>query len=95
MDNPAALAFLKTDLGFLGTCPPGVEDFLRGKLDQAAARIAKDGITLDLTDPADLQFLASFAAYLYRKRDAGSGVPPMLRDELHDRQVARSTGGAP
>lgn len=95
MDNPAALAFLKTDLGFLGPCPPGVEDFMRGKLDQAAARIRQAGLELDLNDRADLQFLASWAAYLYRKRDAGTGVPPMLRDELHDRQVARATGGAP
>lgn len=93
MDNPAALAMMKTDLGFLGSVPPNVEDFMRGKLDQAAARIRKAGITLDLADSADLQFLASWAAYLYRKRDAGSGVPPMLKDELHDRQVARSTGG--
>ena len=95
MDNPAALAFLKTDLGFLGPVPPGVEAFMRGKLAQAAAALSRAGLTLDLEDPADVQLLSSYAAHLYRHRDAGTALPPMLRDELHDRQVARSTGGAP
>lgn len=94
MENPAALALLKTDVGFFGPCPPGVEDFLSTKLDQAAAAIRRDGLTLDLNDLADLQFLASYAAHLYRHRDAGKALPDMLRDELHDRQVAKSAGGA-
>ena len=93
MDNPAALGLLKTSLGFLGTVPEGVEDFLRGKLSQAQTVIARDGLTLDLTDLADLQFLVSVADWLYRKRDAGPGLSRMIRDEIHDRQVARSTGG--
>ena len=95
MDNPAALAMLKTDLGFLGQVPQGVEAFMRSKLDQASAQLQRAGLTLDLTDQADVQLLASYAAHLYRHRDAGSGLPRMLKDEIHDRQVAKSTGGAP
>ena len=94
MENPAALAMLKTSLGFYGQTPPGVVELLKGKLDQAAAAIRRDGLTLDLDDMADLQFLVSTAEWLYRKRDAGTGLSRMIREELHDRQVAKCTGGA-
>lgn len=93
MVNPAALALLKTSLGYAGTVPDAVEDMMAGKLAQADARIRRYGLELDLTNMADLQFLVSVADYLYRKRDAGPGLPRMIADEIHDRQVARSTGG--
>ena len=93
MVNPAALALLKTSLGRTGQVPEAVEKVMAGKLEQAQARIRRYGLELDLTDMADLQFLVSVADYLYRKRDAGPGLPPMIRDEIHDRQVAKCTGG--
>lgn len=95
MVNPAALALLKTSLGFYGDPPAGVEDLLASTLAQAEARIRRAGLTLDLTDQADLQFLVSFAEWLYSKRKTGEGMSRALRDEINDRKVARSTGGEP
>lgn len=94
MENPAALAMLKTSLGFYGQTPPGVEELLKGKLDQAEDRLSRAGLVLDLAEVSDLQFLVSTAEWLYRKRDAGPGLSRMIREELHDRQVAKCTGGA-
>lgn len=94
MVNPAALALLKTSLGRTGPVPEAVEDMMTGKLAQAAARIRAYGLELDETDMADVMLLVSVADYLYRKRDAGPGLPRMIVDEIHDRQVAKCTGGA-
>lgn len=91
---PAAIEGLKTSRGFLGPVAPAVESFMRDKLHQAHARIKRYGLTLDLTDPADLMLLVAVADYLYAKRDTGAGLPQMLKDEIHDRQVAKSTGGS-
>lgn len=90
----AAVEGLKTARGFLGPIDSAVEKFMRDKLHQAWARIKRYGLTLDLTDPADLMLLVAVADYLYAKRDTGAGLPQMLKDEIHDRQVAKSTGGA-
>lgn len=93
MVNPATLALLKTSLGRTGQIPEAVEEMMVGKLAQAEARIRRYGLELDPSEMEDLMLLVSVADYLYRKRDAGPGLPPMIRDEIHDRQVAKCTGG--
>ena len=94
MDDPAALALLKTSLGFAGPVTPDVAELLRGKLSQAEARIRTCGLTVDHAELPDVMLLVSVAEYLYRKRDAGPGLPRMLVEEIHERQVAKCTGGA-
>lgn len=90
-DN-AALAMLKTDLGY-HTISQDLQTFLLGKLDQARARIRRMGLDLDEADTSDLLFLVSVASHMVRKRDAGEGLSRMILDEVHDRQVADTTGG--
>lgn len=96
MVNPAAMSLLKTSLGFYGPVPEGVEELLAGKLAQADTAARRAGLELNAADPADLEFLVAVAEWLYRKRDAGSGLSRMIREELNDRKVAKcTTGGAP
>lgn len=87
-----ALTLLETDLGFHSPSTP-VQDLLKGKLEQARALLTRFGLKISEGETADLLFLVSVAAWLYRKRDAGEAMPRMLRDEIHDRQVAGSTAG--
>ena len=56
----------------------------------AASRIAKRGITLDLSDAGDAGLLVDFAAWLYRRRNQqGIGaMPEHLRLDLNDRLIA-------
>ena len=40
------------------------------------------------------QFLAMYAAWMYRKRIDGSPKPQMLKDEIRNRQVDDALAGA-
>ena len=53
-----------------------------GKISTAKRQITLRCVRLDVTKVEDCQFIASWAAWLYRKRDSGAGLPDMLREEL-------------
>jgi len=89
MDNTTMLAMLKADLGFKDP-PQEVAAYLAQLLETAEAQIRGRGAPLaDVT--ADQLFTASWAAWLYRKRVNGEGLPDMLRQELHSRLVRKVT----
>ena len=92
--TPTEYAMLKADLGFLAEPPASVKTFMEAKLNAALVRLARDGVTIDQSDPADEELVAMYAAWLYRKRDGGEGKPPMLRQELNDRKVHGKVGTA-
>ena len=77
------LSMLKIDLGFKTN---GYDDRLNQLLTVAEKEIIREGAeTLDKTDLDDAQLIVMYAAWLWRKRDTGEGMPRMLRWELNNR----------
>lgn len=75
------LAMLKTDLGITAKA---YDERLMQYLQAAKAEIAREGITLlDTID--DNQLVVMYAAWSWRKRDTGEGMPRMLRYALNNR----------
>jgi len=87
-------AMLKTDLGFLNDPPDSVASYMMSLLESARTALERDGVTVDDGDYADEELVAMYAAWLYRKRDSGSGKPRMLREALNDRKVFGKVGSA-
>lgn len=81
MATDAKLTMLKVDLGITGTA---YDDRLSQYISSAEQMIGTEGITL--TDSAeDKQLVVSYAAWLWRRRDSGNGMPRMLRYLLNNR----------
>lgn len=60
--------------------------FLTTLIAVAKTEITREGITLDLTSLDDVQTVAMYAAYLYRRRaEQTNGMPRMLRYRLNNR----------
>ena len=81
MDN--LLSMLKTDLGIMQTTI--YDERLEQYIEAAKGSIAEEGITLDLENVKDCQLVVMYAAWTWRKRDSGEGMPRMLRYALNNR----------
>lgn len=81
--SQALLSMLKVDLGIMATT--AYDERLGQYLENAAASIAEEGATLDLDDLKDKQLVVMYAAWTWRKRDIGEGMPRMLRYALNNR----------
>ncbi len=88
-----ALAFLKTALG-RNAVDTKTEAYLSATLDRARGELQRAGLSLDEGNPADCALLAATAEWIYKRRNAEDPKPRSLRDEIHSRQVSRTTGGA-
>lgn len=89
-----ALAFLKADLGFFGSeIPPDLASYLQGLLFTAREDLLRAGIQLKSGEADDDQLQAMYAAWLYRSRITGQGMPEMLKSEIRNRQVHNVTSG--
>lgn len=78
------LKMLKTDLGILTTTL--YDERLLQYLEYAQAAIIREGAaTLDTSDLEDAQLVVTYAAWLFRRRDAMEGMPRMLRYALNNR----------
>lgn len=77
------LSMLKTDLGVMQTS--AYDTRLQDYLDNARAEIAREGIVLNPADLSDMQLVVMYAAWTWRKRDSGDGMPRMLRYALNNR----------
>lgn len=84
-DSPA-LVMLQVDLGYLNP-PEQVKTFMEHCLSAATTELQRKGVTLDSSDSADTHLLVMYAAWLYRKRDTGMGMPRMLEYALRNAQV--------
>lgn len=90
MDTATKLAALKIDLGITTTA---YDDRLTQYLGAAAEAIKGEGITLDPGLVSDDNLQISYAAWLWRKRDDGSGMPRMLRWALNNRLFSEKVSG--
>lgn len=86
MTEQDRLAMLKIDLGISST---GYDDRLKQILKSSEKAIKKEGVsTLDNTDLDDCQLIVMYAAWIWRNRDTGAGMPRMLRWSLNNRIFA-------
>ena len=84
MDTATKLEMLKIDLGISTTA---YDTRLSQYLTVAHAQIKEEGITLtDSVSDGNLEVM--YAAWLWRKRDTGEGMPRMLRYMLNNRLFA-------
>lgn len=82
MTDADKLTMLKTDLGI------SVEAYdarLAQYIKAAEAEIGREGITLSDESLDDCQIVVMYAAWTWRKRDTGEGMPRMLRYALNNR----------
>lgn len=85
------LEMLKVDLGISTTA---YDERLLQYLKTAAAELRREGVTLtDSVDDGHLQIM--YAAWMWRKRDTGEGLPRMLRWQINNRVfgAAGDSGG--
>ena len=86
-----ALSLLKADLGhYDADLPPELETHLQHLLEISFHSLARAGIKLSVGEIYDDQLQAMYAAWMYRKGREGAAKPPMLQQEIRDRQVANA-----
>lgn len=86
MTDNEILAMLKVNLGISATV---YDDRLSMLIQTAKTEISREGITLAATtDIGDANLVLMYADWLWRKRDAGTGIPRMLRYALNNRLFA-------
>ena len=82
MTKADMLSMLKVDLGISGD---GYDDRLGQYIESAKKNISIEGLTLDADSVPDCNLVIQYAAWLWRKRINGEGMPRMLRWELNQR----------
>ena len=83
MTEQDRLKMLKTDLQITST---GYDERLLQYLNSAEKSIISEGAaTLDNTKRDDFQLIVMYAAWAWRRRDTGEGMPRMLRWALNNR----------
>lgn len=81
MTDSELLAMLKTDLGITTTA---FDERLAQYITSAETEIEKEGATL--TDSVgDAQLIIMYAAWMWRRRDTGEGMPRMVRYALNNK----------
>lgn len=91
MENSTLMALLKADLDLL-TVPKEREAYLTQQIEAAKSMIQREGITLTDT-PEDIQLVVMYAAWLYRKRNTGEGMPRMIRYAINNRVMSQRGQG--
>lgn len=82
------LQMLKVDLGITSTA---YDNRLTQYLEGAKREIEREGITLSLDDEGttetidDANLIVMYAAWMWRRRDTGEGMPRMIRWIMNNR----------
>ncbi|MBR2413242.1 MAG: hypothetical protein IKB13_01965 [Clostridia bacterium] len=76
------LAALKVDLGIKTTA---YDERLTQIINSSESMITREGATLDFLNYEDVQIVVMYAAWLWRRRDTGEGMPRMLRWALNNK----------
>ena len=88
--NSTLLPILKIDLGITTTA---YDERLSTYLEYAQREIQREGIALgDSVD--DNQLVVMYAAWAWRRRDSGEGMPRMLRYALNNRVFSQKMSDA-
>lgn len=77
------LSMLKVDLGIKSTT--AYDERLSQYIEAADQAITEMGAILDYSVLKDNQLVVMYAAWTWRKRDSGEGMPRMLRYALNNR----------
>lgn len=89
MADMTKLQMLKIDLGINKKI---YDDRLEQYLTAAKAEIEREGVTL--TDSAaDQNLIVQYAAWMWRKRDTGDGIPRMIRWQINNRLFGGGADG--
>ena len=89
MTNAAELlTALKIDLGITATV---YDTRLTAYLEAAQAQMTREGITLQSSVDDDTLTIM-YAAWMWRSRDSGEGMPRMLRYAINNRLFAQKAG---
>jgi hypothetical protein len=89
MDNATILTMLKVDLGIRNTT--AYDARLTQYISAAKQAITREGATLQPV-AEDMQLIVMYAAWLWRRRDSGEGMPRMLRYSLNNRVFSEKMG---
>lgn len=83
MNDGTMLSMLKIDLGITTTA---YDERLEQYLSSAEEEIEREGVTLSAsTSIDDANIIIQYAAWMWRKRDTGEGMPRMLRWVINNR----------
>lgn len=82
---------LKIDLGIM---TDAYDERLEQYIEAAQLEITREGATLDLSNMADSQIVVMYAAWMWRRRDTGEGMPRMIRYALNNRVFSEKMGDA-
>ena len=90
MNDAALLAAVKTDLGIKTNA---YDDRISARIQTAKDWIAAEGATLK-NSAGDDELVVMYAAWLWRSRMTGEGMPRMLRFALNNRVFGEKAGNA-
>ena len=89
MNDATMLQMLKIDLGINTTAYDGR---LGQYLAAATAEIEREGVELTDSVP-DSNLVIQYAAWMWRKRDTGEGIPRMIRWQINNRLFGGGSDG--
>ena len=81
MDAGQLVAMLKVDLGITTNA---YDERLMNYIESAQTEIKRQGASLSDTI-GDMQLVVMYAAWMWRKRDTGDGMPRMIRYALNNK----------
>lgn len=90
MNESTMLEMLKVDLGISTTA---YDQRLARYLESALAAIITEGVSVDTSDVQDANLVVMYAAWLWRKRDTGEGMPRNIRWILNNRLFSEKING--
>lgn len=89
MTDEIMLAMIKIDLGIVTTA---YDERLAQYLETAKAEIKREGVTLSADSVPDCNLIIQYTEWMWRRRDAGEGMPRMIRWLLNNRLFDTSGG---
>ena len=90
MTDNEMLAMIKVDLGMTVT---NYDDRLRQYIAGAKKESAREGATIDTGDVDHCNLIIMYAAWRWRNRDTGTGMPRMVRYALNNLILSQKMAG--
>lgn len=91
MSTETMLQMLKIDLGITTNL---YDERLQQYLQTAQAEIAREGVSLSPSASVpDANLIVQYAAWMWRKRDTGEGIPRMIRWQINNRLFGGDLNG--